>query len=467
MASDTLTTVLKYAENHHEEFLAGFEDFLRFPSISTDPAYLADLEACGAWVVAEMDRIGFQNCRKIHTEGHPVLYGEWLKAGPDAPTAIIYAHYDVQPTDPLPLWHSPPFEPTYRDGRLYARGVLDDKCGIWGNLKVFESFLMATGSLPLNVKICFEGEEESGSPNMAPFVSGSKDLLAADLLVNSDGDFSRDQPTQGYALRGIVAAEITVRCARVDLHSGLYGGVVHNPNHVLGKIIASFHDEEGRIQLPGYYDKVLPIDEEERALLQESYALQSETFEREAATDHFWAESLAPRVERATVLPTLDVNGVTGGYQGEGMKTVIPAEASCKVTMRIVPDQDPNEIAEILADHVQQFASDTAQIEVRIFSRSWPFSIDRYSAAMGAIQRANLATLGLPATFTRSGGSIPILGMFQRELGMPMTGLAFGAGRGIHSPNEYMELADFKTAIELAIRFYTELGQLSPADFPR
>ena len=467
MDERALANALAYANEHQERFLNSFQELLRFPSISTDPAHQDDLEACGDWILAEMERIGFQQCRKMRTDGHPVLYGEWLQAGPAAPTAIIYAHYDVQPVDPLALWESPPFEPTRRDQRLYARGVVDNKCGVWGNLKVFESLIEATGELPLNIKLCFEGEEESGSPNMAPFVTANKDVLTADLLVNSDGEFNRDQPRQGYAARGIVAAEITVHCARADLHSGQYGGVVHNPNHVIGAIIASFHDAAGRIQIGGYYDDVRAIDEEERERLRSDYAAHGDIFEVEAGTEHFWAESLAPRPERATVWPTLDVNGIIGGYQGPGMKTVIPAEASCKVTMRIVPEQDPERIAELFQQHVMQFASETADVRVRFYSKSWPFSINRESAAMGAMQRALEATVGKRATFTRGGGSIPILGMFQRELGMPMTTLGFGAGSGVHAPNEYMDLPDFRTAIQLAIRFYSELGQLRSADFTR
>lgn len=467
MNKPDLERVLQFAEVQHENFLDGYQELLRFPSISTDPSHESDLESCGTWIVSELQRIGFRNVRKIRTEGHPVLYGEWLEAGPDAPTAIIYAHYDVQPIDPIELWETPPFEPSFRDGRLYARGAIDNKSGVWGNLKVFESFLQANGRLPLNVKVCFEGEEECGSPNMAPFVSNHKELLDADLLVNSDGDLDLDQPSQGYAARGIVSAEIIVRCAKEDLHSGLYGGVVQNPNHVIGAIVASFHDADGRIQIEGYYDDVMEVDVEERERLNQAYQLHGETFEAEAGTECFWAENLAPRQERATVWPTLDVNGVTGGYQGPGMKTVIPAEASCKVTMRLVPNQNPERIAELFEKHVMQFASDTADVQVQIYSKSWPFSIDRDSAAMDAIQRALQATIGKQATFSRGGGSIPILGMFQRELGMPMVGMAYGAGSGVHAPNEYLELSVFQTAIQLAIRFYDELGQLHPENFAR
>lgn len=465
MNSTELNQVLEYAREHHERFMPGYLELLRFPSISTDPSHQADLEACGDWILAEMERVGLQNARKIQTDGHPVLYAEWLAAGPEAPTAIIYAHYDVQPTDPLEMWDTPPFEPSIRNGRLYARGVMDNKGGIWGNLKVLESFMQTLGRLPLNIKICFEGEEECGSPNMASFVSAHKKLLHADVLVNSDGEIDFEQPSQSYAMRGIVSAEIKVCCAQEDLHSGVYGGVVQNPNHVIGDIIASFHDADGRIQIEGFYDDVLAVDDEERQRLQEAYRLQGEAFEAAAGTAIFWAENLAPRQERATVWPTLDVNGVKGGYQGKGVKTVIPAEASCKVTMRLVPNQDPEQIAQLLEKHVLQFASETAEVQVRIAAKAWPFRIDPSNAAMGAAQNALHTTLGKRAIFTRSGGSIPILGMFQRELDIPMTGLPYGAGGKAHAPNEYLVLKDFITTIQLAIRFYSELAKLRPTDF--
>ena len=452
------------AENY-ESGLAKFEELLRFPTIGAEPAHRQDMTDCGAWLLAEMERIGFRNCASMPTAGQPALYGEWLAAGPAAPTALVYAHYDVQPVDPLSLWDSPPFEPARREGRLYARGASDDKSGIWGNLMALEAWLAANGRLPINIKFLFEGEEESGSPSMAEFVAAHKEKFSADLLVNSDGDFYRERPQIGYAYRGIIAAEITVHCARADLHSGQFGGLVHNPNHVLGQIIASFHDERGRIQIDGFYDDVEAIDEEEQAHLQATYALRRAEFEAEAHTDHFWAEALAPRPERSTTLPSLDVNGIRGGYAGPGVKTVIPAQATGKVTMRIVPEQDPQRIVELFTAHIRQFASETAEVQVRIHSQSWPFRIQRDNAAMAAMQRALQATIGRRATLTRNGGSIPILGMLQRELGMPMTTLSYSTGGNTHAPNEYLDLPEFQTALRVAIRFYHELGKLGPADF--
>ena len=467
MDERALETALQYAADHQDSNLEGFRELLRFPSISTDPAHREDLESCGDWILAEAARIGFKECRKLETAGQPVLYGEWSAAGADAPTAIIYAHYDVQPVDPLELWETPPFEPSQRGELLFARGAIDNKCGVWGNLKAFEALLATTGRLPLNVKLCFEGEEECGSPSMAPFVAANKELLDANLLVNSDGEFQPEQPRLGYAARGIVAAEITINCAKDDLHSGQYGGVVQNPNHILGQIIASFHDPSGRIQIPNFYDAVESVDVQEKRHISQAYETQRKRYEAEAGTANFWAETLAPRSERATIWPTLDINGVSGGYQGPGIKTVIPARASCKVTMRIVPNQDPERIAQAFHEHVRQFNSDTAQVKVRFLSKSWPFMIDQQSAAMAAMQLALEATVGQRATFTRSGGSIPILAMFQRELGMPMTSMPYGAGGGVHAPNEFIRLADFQLGLQLGIRFYSELGKLPATAFAR
>ena len=258
---------IDYAHAHREPYMEGFQELLRIPSVSTDPSYKPELERCADWIVVEMGRIGFKNCRKIATTGHPVVYGDWLEAGADKPTVLIYAHYDVQPVDPLNLWETPPFEPSFRDGKLYARGAVDDKSGVFVNLKALESILNVDGKLPVNIKLFFEGEEESGSPNMHPFVAANKDLLKADLLVLCDGGFDKHLPTITYSGRGIVGAEVTITGPDHDLHSGVYGGVVHNPLHVVGQIIASFHDNEGHIRIPGYYDSVRDLSASELANL--------------------------------------------------------------------------------------------------------------------------------------------------------------------------------------------------------
>lgn len=451
---------IDHAHANRDTYMAGYKELLRIPSISTDPTYKAELERCADWVRDEMERIGFKNCQKMPTGGHPVLYGEWLEAGADKPTVLIYAHYDVQPVDPLDLWVSPPFEPTERDGKLYARGAIDDKAGVYGNLKALESIFAVDGKLPVNVKLFFEGEEESGSPNMHPFVAANKDLLKADLLILCDGGFDPEMPVLTYSGRGIVSAEVFVTGPDHDLHSGGYGGVVHNPLHVVGKIIGSFHDDDGRIQIPGFYDPVRELGTDELANLEKAWAITGERYLERAGTTHLWAEAMGSIPVRGTAMPTLDVNGIWGGYQGPGSKTVIPSKAGFKVTMRLVNDQNPDEIADMFKKYVQSFASDTAAIEVKVLAEGAPFRGLFDGAGVEAVQRALEATTGKRALMERTGGSIPIAGMFQQELGIPLTTFGLGPGENIHSPNEYVRLDDFYTAIDAAIHVYYNLTEM-------
>lgn len=447
-----------YVYHHREDILEGYIKLLSFPSISADPAYAKDVKACAAWIVEELTRIGFEHGQVISTAGHPVVYADWLHAGDDRPTVLVYSHYDVQPVDPLPLWNSEPFEAELRDGRLYARGASDNKAGVWGNLKTFEAMLAADGRLPVNVKIMFEGEEESGSPSMEPFVAANKNLLKADVMLNCDGGFDPDEPQVAYAGRGIVSAEVTVKGPKADIHSGQFGGIVQNPLHVAAKIIASFHDENGRIQLPGYYDDVASIGEAERERIHAGW--QQEEMEKVAGVDLSWGSSIASTPERATVLPTVDVNGMWGGYQGPGGKTIIPAEAGFKVTMRLVPDQNPVEIARMFKAYVEGFATETVTVTVEVRQEGWPFALVTEGDYVEAVQSALEETIGKRAKMVRTGGSIPILGMFNRLIGVPITGYAYGDGENIHSPNEYVEIDSFFKAVEGAIRMYHNLGDV-------
>ena len=252
--SDSIQNAIDYLQETQEKMMEEYKALLRFPSISADPAHAADVQACADFIVGQLEELGFENCEAIPTACHPVVYGEWLKAGADKPTVLVYAHYDVQPVDPLPLWNSEPFEGLIQDGRMYARGASDNKAGVWGNLKTFEALLRTNGALPVNIKIMFEGEEESGSPSIEDFVKANAERLQADVLLNCDGDFAPDAPRLYYAGRGIVSAQVRLRGPKADIHSGLYGGLVQNPLHVAGKIIGALHDEAGRVRLPGYYD---------------------------------------------------------------------------------------------------------------------------------------------------------------------------------------------------------------------
>lgn len=456
--TDTIENAIDYIEETKERILEDYKELLRFPSISADPAYTDDIKACAEWIVEQLKNMGFENCRAIETDGHPVVYGEWLKAGDDKPTVLVYDHYDVQPVDPLHLWNSEPFEAEIRDNRMYARGASDNKAGVWGNLKVFEAMLKANGELPLNVKIMFEGEEESGSPSIEPFVEANKDLLKADVLLNCDGGFTPDEPKIYYAGRGIVSAQVKVTGPKADIHSGSYGGVVQNPLHVAGKIIGSFHDDEGRIQLPGYYDTVKEVDDNEKARINAGF--DSKQMKEDAGVDSFWADTIAPESERATVYPTLDVNGMWGGYQGPGSKTIIPAEAGFKITMRLSPDQNPHDVAQILKSYVESFATDTANVECTIGEEAWYFRLVTEGPYLEAIQSAIESTIGKRAQLVRTGGSIPILGVFNRLIGLPITAFGYGDGEGIHSPNENIKVDSFFVALQAGIRLYHNLSAI-------
>ena len=456
--SDTIQNAIDYLQETSDKMMEDYKALLRFASISADPAHAEDVQACADWIVNELRALGFDNCEAIATAGHPVVYGEWLRAGADKPTVLVYAHYDVQPVDPLPLWNSEPFEAVIQDGRIVARGASDNKAGVWGNLKTFEALLRANGTLPVNIKIMFEGEEESGSPSIEDFVAANKERLRADLLLNCDGDLTPDAPQLTYAGRGIVSAEVRVNGPKADIHSGLYGGIVQNPLHVAGKIISSFHDEAGRVRLPGYYDQVVEASPAEKERIANGF--DAEALREGAGVSSFWGETIAPASERATVYPTLDINGMWGGYQGPGNKTIIPAEAGFKVTLRLAPEQDPRVASQLLKTHIESFASDTVSVECHIGEEAWYFQLETEGPWLEAVQGAIEATLGQRAQLVRTGGSIPILGVFNRMIGLPITAFAYGHGEGIHSPNEYLEIDTFMTSLEAAVRLYHNLGDV-------
>jgi acetylornithine deacetylase/succinyl-diaminopimelate desuccinylase-like protein len=365
MTDNLRQAALTYGRCNYPRYLRQLTQFLRIASISTLPQHRADIDVAAHWLVREMARIGLHNAQVIETAGHPVAYADWLHAGADAPTALIYGHYDVQPPDPLELWQSPPFEPTFREGKVYARGASDNKAQHFSQLKAVESILAATGRLPVNVKFCLDGEEEIGSPTLAAFTITHKDLLQADLILVSDGPMlAPDQPSIDYALRGVVMAEIFVDGPGRDLHSGNYGGAVHNPAQAVAEIVAKLHDENGRVLIPGFYDNVLPLTEAERELLQQvPYPLSQ--WQAETGAVKPWGEPEYTILERVTARPTCEVNGIWGGFSGEGSKTVLPAKAGVKITMRTVAQQDPVRLARLFTEYVLSIAPDTVQVTVR------------------------------------------------------------------------------------------------------
>jgi acetylornithine deacetylase/succinyl-diaminopimelate desuccinylase-like protein len=455
-----LDHALSHARDHNPTYLEQLIELLRIPSVSTLLAHREDVRRASRWLVDDMSRLGLKNTQTIETDGNPVVYGEWLEAGPDAPTVLLYGHYDVQPVDPIELWDTPPFEPTLKDGLVYARGASDNKAQFFSHLKGMESTLAAEGRLPVNVKVCLDGEEEVGSPNLEPFVVAHRELLAADLVIVSDGAMAGPgKPILEYALRGIITAEVTVKGPRRDLHSGRYGGSVHNPLQALAEIITALHDDNGTVTIPGFYDNVVALTEEERQLLDRvPYKLPQ--WQENTGAPRPWGEREYALLERTTARPTCEVNGIWGGFQEEGFKTVIPATAGAKISMRLVAKQDPGRIGRLFTEYLEVLTPDTVKIEIEITSAS-AAAVTKYDSP--AITAASLAlqTVWQEApTIGRAGGSLPIIATFQKELGTPFILMPYGLDDNRHSPNEHYDLDRFKRGIETSIRFYHNLSDV-------
>ena len=452
-------TPFEYAQSHGEAFVEELKSFLRIPSVSTDPAYREGIRRAAGMLRQRLLEAGFERAEIIPTEGHPVVYAEWMAAGEEAPTVLVYGHYDVQPPDPLELWETPPFEPTIRGEHLYARGVADDKGQLYIHVKAAESWRATVGHPPVNLKCLFEGEEEIGSVHLEPFIREHRDLLAADVAVISDSHILRpDLPAILYGLRGLAYVEITVSGPAHDLHSGSYGGAVHNPLHALAAMIAALHDEEGRITVPGFYDKVRPLTEEEREELAR-IPFDREAWLKETGVPTDWGEPGYTIIERTSARPTLDLNGMWGGYTGEGAKTIIPARAHAKISMRLVPDQEPEEIARLLLDYLQAIAPPTVRVEGRVLHGAPPALIERHSPAMEAASRAYEFGFGKRPVLMREGGSIPVVTTFQQELGLQPVLMGFGLpDDGIHAPNERFYLPNFYRGIQTVLAFWEALA---------
>lgn len=453
-----IRNALALARQNQARNLNGFSELLRFPSVSQDAGYQPQLLDCAAWILGEMRRIGLRNCQLLPTAGNPIVYADWLDAGDDAPTILLYAHYDVQPVGDASLWQSPPFEPTMTDGRLAARGAIDDKCGIWINLTAIESILSASGALPINLKLFFEGEEELGSMNSGAVLSDHRSLLAADAVIIADGPFSPRQPMLGYALRGSITAEVQVKGPPHDLHSGRYGGAVKNPIHHLARIIASFHDAGGRVQIKRFYDDIIPMSDRQIRHLNALWKSIGPDLQQAAGVDAFFGDYLGVFAERTTAQPTLDVSGISGGWGGEGTRAIIPANASCTVTIRHVAGQDSDAMRARFVEHVMAFEEPGISIATKLHSISHPFLMPDDGREIRAIQRALKAVIGREALLTRHGGSLAIGSTLQRELGIPVTMLGYGSGGNSHAPNEYIILEDIQVATEVVIHLLFALA---------
>ncbi len=453
-----MADVHSYIDTHRERFLGELIELLRIPSISADPAHKADVERAAQWLLAHLRALGLE-AELWPTEGHPVVYGQWLGA-PEGPTVLCYGHYDVQPPDPLNLWQSPPFEPTIRDGRLYARGASDDKGQLFTHLKALEAYLRTEGRLPVNVKFLIEGEEEVGSRNLLPVLEKQRDRLRADVVLISDtAMFGPEEPSITYALRGLCYLEIELEGPNRDLHSGVYGGAVDNPALILARMLAALHDAYGRVTVPGFYDRVRPLDEAERRMLRQ-LPFDEEAYKRDLGLEALWGEIGYTPLERATARPALDVNGLWGGYQGPGAKTVLPARAGAKLSARLVPDQRSEEIAALITAHLQRLCPPTARLTVRRLHGGEPVLVPLDHPALQAAARACEYVFGRKPYFVREGGSIPVVAAFDEVLGLKSVLLGFGLNTdAIHSPNEHFRLENFRRGIHTIAAFWREVAR--------
>ncbi|CAB3395665.1 dipeptidase [Kyrpidia spormannii] len=454
-----IDAAIRYAEAENERFLEELKAFIRIPSISALSEHKGDVLAAARWLVDALTRAGAHGARLVETAGNPVVYGEWM-GKPGAPTALIYGHYDVQPVDPLNLWQSPPFEPEVRDGKIYGRGTSDDKGQVFMHVKAVEAWLKTVGELPVNVKFCFEGEEEVGSGSLPGCLEANRDLFQADVLVISDTSMlAPGRPAICYGLRGMAALQVDVYGAKGDLHSGIYGGGVPNPIHALVEILASMHGPDGRVRVEGFYDRVRELTPEEREAIRE-LGFDEEALARDLGLTALVGEAGYNYVERTTARPTLEINGIYGGFQGEGTKTVIPAEAHAKITCRLVPDQEPGEIMDLIAAHVSRHAPVGVRVEVRRFDGGRPYVAPLDHPGIQAAIPAYEAVYGTGPVFTRLGGSIPIVEEFHRILGLTAVMMGFSLPtENNHAPNEHFDLENFKKGIQTLCVYWNELAR--------
>lgn len=448
----------QWLKEKRTEHLNELMELLKFPSISALSEHKTDLVRTAQWLADSLRKAGLENVQIMETGGHPVVYADWLHA-PGKPTLLIYGHYDVQPVDPLNLWESPPFEPTIRDNKLYARGASDDKGQTFMHIKAIEALLKCEGQLPLNVKVCIEGEEEIGSPHLEPFVKQHQELLAADVLLISDTPMLENgRPAICTGLRGLCGLEITVQGPASDLHSGMYGGGVQNPIHALVELLDSMRDASGRITIDGFYDQVVPVTEKEREEIA-SLELDEEQLKAELGVNQLFGEEGYSYLERTWVRPTLEVNGIYGGFQGEGVKTVLPARAGAKITCRLVPDQDPDEIIRLIEKHIEQHTPPGVTVTTHHFDKGRPFVVPSDHPAIQAAEQALEKAFGQPAAKIRMGGSIPIVETFHRLLKLPVVLMGFGLpNENIHAPNEHFHLENFDKGLEAICHYWFELA---------
>lgn len=449
--------ILNYLTEHREEQLEALKEFLRIPSVSTDSKFKPDVHKAAQFVHDYLSKIGFEHVEIQETKGHPLVYAEWLNAGEDAPTVLVYGHYDVQPADPIELWETDPFEPTIRNGRLYARGASDDKGQVFMYLAVFEAFLKTTGKLPINVKVCIEGEEEIGSENLYELLQSKKEKFNADFAMISDsGMVTEGQPTILYGLKGFTGLEFTIHGPENDLHSGIYGGAVRNPLMAMAHVLASMKDQNEVVLVENFYDDVEPLTDDERKLMKDA---PSEDFVKTTGIPETVSESGYTAVEHTMARPTLEINGMFGGYQGEGTKTIIPSSATAKLTCRLVPGQDPEKIQDALVKHIEKHLPKgvTVSIEREPLSAK-AYKVDPNHPLIQKAAKSYGDAFNQEAVFVRMGGSIPVVEWIDDIFKMPIVLLGFGTPDDrLHSPNESFLLENYDLGLVTIVNYLTSL----------
>jgi acetylornithine deacetylase/succinyl-diaminopimelate desuccinylase-like protein len=449
-----MATWESYLQENSAQFLEQLLEFLRIPSISSQPEHKTDVQRAAEWVSVRLRKAGIEDVQVLSTGGHPVVYGQWMHAN-DKPTILIYGHFDTQPVDPIELWSAPPFEPVVKENRVYARGATDDKGNMLIPILAVEALLKTQGTLPVNVKFFFEGQEEIGSPQLAEFIPSQRDLLSCDMILSADGgQWEEDQPALHIGLRGLCALQIDVKGAKGDVHSGTYGGTFMNPIHAVVRLIESMHSPDGKISVEGFYEDVRPLSDLERSHLAAIPYSESE-YKKELGVDQLFGEPGFTTYERAWTRPTLEVNGIWGGYQGDGLKTVIPSKAHAKISCRLVPDQDPNKIFKLISEHIENHAPKTVNVTVnQIPGLANPYLIPYDHPGNQAARAVHKELFGKEPYYARMGGTIPVCGILLKALDAYTVNFAFGLNdENAHAPDEFFRLSSF----ELGQKAYCKL----------
>ena len=453
----------QYARNHGEKFQHELFELLRFPSIGGDPSFTKEVRQNAEWLAAHIHAIpGLESARVMETAGHPVVYAEWLGAGEDKPTVLVYGHYDVVPAEMEDGWDTQPFEPVLKDGKIYARGATDNKGQLFIHIKALESYLETNGRLPVNVKVLLEGEEEIASPNLTPFLKEHLDMLKADACVISDTSMRAvEEPSITHSLRGMTYLEVELEGPKEDLHSGLWGGAAHNPALALVEILGKlYNSEDNTIAVPGFYDDVVPLKDAEREMIAKT-DLSEEDYKAVTGVPAVWGDKNYTIRERLSARPTLDINGMWSGWSGAGPKTIIPQKAGAKISSRLVANQDPDKIFELLKNYIESVTPETVKVDIRFITKGMPAYIPFDLPEMQAASRAYEKAWGHTPVFTRSGGSIPVVADIANLLGIPIVMMGFGLDSdGLHSPNEHYSVEMFMRGIETAIVYLDELSKL-------